>query len=215
MDNKYQNCKIYKIADIGYNKFYIGSACEELCRRMSHHRAKFKRFLNGSEETPTRSYDIFNEYGVENCKIELIEYYKCDTLQELRKREGEIIKNTECINKNVAGRTRKEYYEDNKNNIKEMINEYLENNKDKIAQKRKTYYETEALEELKYWYVFFWYVYYLFVMPIFTVALLTKSSYHFLLKILIEFIALRLLKFEFDSKELELKGLSPWLQVQV
>ena len=142
MDNKYQKGKIYKIADIGYNKCYIGSTCEELCRRMSHHRAKFKRFLNGSEETHTRSYDIFNEYGVENCKIELIEYYKCDTLQELRKREGEIIKNTECINKNVAGRTRKEYYEDNKDNIKEMINEYLEKNKEKITQKRKEYYET-------------------------------------------------------------------------
>ena len=66
--NKYQNGKVYKIVDIGYNKFYIGSTCEELSRRMSHHRAKFKRFLNGSKETYMRSYDIFNEYGVENCK---------------------------------------------------------------------------------------------------------------------------------------------------
>ena len=88
MDNKYQNGKIYKIVDIGYNKCYIGSTCEELSRRMSHHRAKFKRFLNGIKETYTRSYDIFNEYGVENCKIELIEYYKCDTIQELRRKEG-------------------------------------------------------------------------------------------------------------------------------
>ena len=60
-----------------------------------------------------RSYDLFNEYGVENCKIELIEYFKCDTLQELRRKEGEYIENTDCVNKLVAGRTYKEYYEDN------------------------------------------------------------------------------------------------------
>ena len=83
------------------------------------------------------SYDLFNEYGIENCKIELIEYFKCDTLQELRKREGEHIKNTtECVNKKAEGRTQQEYYEVNKDKIKE----YYQNNKDKIIEKRKEYY---------------------------------------------------------------------------
>ena len=132
--NKYQNGKIYKITDIGYNKCYIGSTTEELSMRMARHRANFKRFLNGSNNNHTRSFDIFNEYGFENCKIELVEYCKCDTLQELRKREGEHIKNTDCVNKYVAGRTNKEYYEDNKDKIIEHQKEYRINNKDKIKE---------------------------------------------------------------------------------
>ena len=116
--NKFQNAKIYKITDIGYNKCYIGSTTESLSLRMARHRQKFKEFLNGSKGSHIRSFDLFNEYGIENCKIELIEYYKCDTLQELRRREGERIKNTECVNKFVASRTQQEYYEDNIDKIK-------------------------------------------------------------------------------------------------
>ena len=95
--NKYQNAKIYKITDIAYNKCYIGSTTESLSLRMAHHRAEFKRFLRGSAKGYMRSYDLFNEYGVENCKIELIEYYKCNTMQEFRRKEGEHIKNNVLI----------------------------------------------------------------------------------------------------------------------
>ena len=52
--------------------------------------------------------------GLKIVKFELIEYFPCDTLQELRKREGEHIKNTECVNKRVEGRTKKKYKQDNK-----------------------------------------------------------------------------------------------------
>ena len=112
--NKYHNGKIYKIVDIGYNKCYIGSTTEELGQRMARHRQNYKHFLNGGKGSHIRSYDLFNEYGVENCKIELIQYFPCATLQELRKNEGEHIKNNECINKQVAGRNAKEYQQDNK-----------------------------------------------------------------------------------------------------
>ena len=141
IQNKFQNAKIYKITDIGYNKCYIGSTCEELSQRMARHRRKYKSFLSGGKEAHTRSFDLFNEYGVENCKVELIEYYKCDTLQELRKREGEHIKNTECVNKLVAGRTDKEWREDNKDKIKVKKKEYNEINKDKIKEQKKEYEE--------------------------------------------------------------------------
>ena len=140
MDNKYQKGTIYKITDIGYNKCYIGSTCEQLCHRMARHRADYKKFLRDNKKHIS-SYDLFNEYGIENCKIELIEYFKCDTLQELRKREGEYIKNTECVNKLVAGRTHQERYENNKDKILEKTKTYYEDNKDKISEKRKTYYE--------------------------------------------------------------------------
>jgi hypothetical protein len=131
--NKYHNGKIYKITDISYNKSYIGSTTEELSQRMARHRQGFKRFLNDNKNY-LRAYDLFNEYGIENCKIELFEYFKCDTFQELRRKEGEHIKNTECVNKYVAGRTQKEYKQDNKDKIQIYNKEYAEQNKDKIKE---------------------------------------------------------------------------------
>ena len=137
--NKYRNGKIYKITDIGYNKCYIGSTCEQLCHRMARHRAHYKKKLNGKRRHDLSSYDLFNEYGVENCKIELIEYFPCDTVQELRKREGEHIKNTECVNKCVAGRTKQEWREDNRDKIKEQNRKYKEQNRDKINEYKREY----------------------------------------------------------------------------
>ena len=147
--NKYHNGKIYKIVDIGYNKCYIGSTTEELSMRMARHRAHFKLFLRDGKRSHVRSYDLFNEYGVENCKIELIEYYKCDTLQELRRKEGEHIKNTECVNKQVAGRTQKEYREDNKDRVQTNAKtrwKNIEENKDKIIAQKSEYREKTEIK---------------------------------------------------------------------
>ena len=74
-------------------------------------------------------YDLFNEYGVENCKIELLEYFPCDTLQELERREGEHIRNNESVNKVVAGRTKQESYHDKKDKILEFMKNIIENTK--------------------------------------------------------------------------------------
>ena len=38
--------------------------------------------------------DMFEEFGVDSCKIELTDYCKCETTEELLKREGECIKKT-------------------------------------------------------------------------------------------------------------------------
>ena len=96
---KFQNAKIYKVVDIGYNKCYLGSTCSSLDLRMEKHISKYKQFIKGKIKDKVSIYDLFNAYGVENCKIELIEYYPCDTRFELRLREGEHIKNNECVNK--------------------------------------------------------------------------------------------------------------------
>jgi gas vesicle protein len=53
---------------------------------------------------------------------------------ELNRREGEHIRNNNCINRYIAGRTKKEYREDNKEKIKEQKKEYYEDNKEKIKQ---------------------------------------------------------------------------------
>ena len=136
----YKNGKIYKITDIAYTKMYIGSTTQPLSKRFSKHKSDYKLWKNGKCNKVT-SYDLFDEFGVENCKIELIENYECNCKDELLKKEGEYIKNNDCINKVIIGRTKKEWCIDNKDKIKEKNKKYSELNKEKIANYQKEYKE--------------------------------------------------------------------------
>jgi hypothetical protein len=130
--NKYQNGQIYKIVDNAYNMCYYGSTISKLCKRMGQHREKYRKgILNCTVKK------IFDKYGLENCKIELVELFPCNSKKELEAREGYYIKNNECINKNIVGRTKKE-----SNKIWE------ETNKEKIKAYQKAYYETHKKTKL-------------------------------------------------------------------
>ena len=102
--NRYSKGKIYKVVNIGYNKMYIGSTVESLSKRMERRRSKYKEYLRGDGDN-TRVYWLFDEFGVENCRIELIENYPCNGREELEAQEGKHQQNNKCINKVIAGRT--------------------------------------------------------------------------------------------------------------
>jgi len=57
-------------------------------------------------------------------KIELYELYPCNTNQELHRREGEVIRQLGTLNKCIAGRTQKEYCQDNFERITLRRREY-------------------------------------------------------------------------------------------
>jgi len=135
-DNKYQNGKVYKIIDNGYNMCYYGSTTNELSRRMAQHRAHYARFIIGECANLT-VYKIFETYGVDNCKIELVENVPCASRNELQAREGYYIKSNDCVNRVVVGRTDAQYREDNK----DKIAKYYENNKARINERKKAHYE--------------------------------------------------------------------------
>lgn len=139
-ENKYKNGKIYKIVDIGYNKCYIGSTCESLSQRMARHRKDFKRWQQEKRNSYSL-FDIFDEFGVDNCKIELIEKCDVEDKEALRKREGLYIKENECVNKMISGRTRIQRYQDNKDKELLQCKLYQEKHKDKIKQYHKKRYQ--------------------------------------------------------------------------
>eukprot|EP00438_Fugacium_kawagutii_P003455 Skav217386 [mRNA] locus=scaffold532:105398:105889:+ [translate_table: standard] len=126
--NRYENGKIYKITDIGYNKCYIGSTCEKLSKRMERHREGYSRYNRGKAKTRLSVFDLFDEFGSENCKAELIEDYPCNSREELLRREGHYIKNVDCLNKVIPHRTEQER--------KDVALEYYYNNKEQILEKR-------------------------------------------------------------------------------
>ena len=69
----------------------------------------------------SRFSKIFDEFGIKKSKIELVESFSCNSKEELLKREGYYISHNQCVNRCVAGRTRQEYRNENK----EAIQEYL------------------------------------------------------------------------------------------
>ena len=136
----YQNAKVYKIVDPNEEMVYIGSTTQALSKRFAAHRSTHKKLTGGKCTVSS----IFNTYGIENCKILLIENFPCNNKEELIKKEAEYIKTINCVNKVIPNRTKKEYNkkynEDNKESIAAYQKEYNEANKDSILTKAKEYY---------------------------------------------------------------------------
>ena len=89
----------------------------------------------------------------------MIENFSCSCKDELINREEEHIRNTKCINKVIPNRTKKEWYENNKEQIltqkkqyyeqtKEQKKHYYKQNKEKIKEKSKVWYQNN-LDKVK------------------------------------------------------------------
>ena len=108
MPTDYQKTKIYKIESHLGDKIYVGSTAKDyLSQRFQQHKVQYKRWKNGIGVKYT-SFELFDEYGIENCQIVLIEAYPCNSKDEKNAKEGHYIKTLNCVNKVVVGRTREE-----------------------------------------------------------------------------------------------------------
>ena len=156
----YKNSSIYCIRSRQTEKIYVGSTTQKLSSRMATHRCDYKRFLKKKIHYLT-SFEILK---YDDAYIELIEKFPCNDIYELRKQEAFHIKNMNCINRYLPGRTQKQWEEENKDWMikrgkiyreknKESIAErgkiYREKNKEKLAERKKKYYEKnkEVLSE--------------------------------------------------------------------
>jgi GIY-YIG catalytic domain len=117
---------IYKITCNETGEVYYGSTQQSLNVRMICHKASCKQWKEGKCGFTT-SYQIIDRG---NYSYSLIETVECEDRKQLEARERFYIESNECINKNIAGRTVKEYHEDNKETIKAYRKAYDEANKD-------------------------------------------------------------------------------------
>lgn len=127
---------IYAIRSHQTTDIYIGSTKELLCRRMARHRKDYKRWLNKTF-CYVSSFDILN---YNDAYIELIEEGEFESKQALYAREGHYIRTMDCVNKNIPGRTKLEYRQDNKEKISEKNKRLEILNKDKRKEQKKQYY---------------------------------------------------------------------------
>ena len=133
------DAKIYAIRSFQTDKIYIGSTCQPLYKRFYQHK-----------KNPCSSSQIMK---YPDWYIELLENYDCADKNELHRREGELIRTTmNCVNQQIAGRTRDEHYVDNK----QEIQQYYQDNKELIHEKHKQYYvdnKQEINEKNKQYYL--------------------------------------------------------------
>jgi len=129
----YENAKIYKLWSPEGDDIYIGSTTQKLCVRKAKHK-------NANHNCTSKI--LYEKYT--DIRIELLECFPCDNKEELTKKEGEYIRNNNCVNKFIAGRTKKEWREKNKEKIKDYYKEYRENNKSKIKEHKSQKYTCEC-----------------------------------------------------------------------
>ena len=111
----YANGKIYQIISHAGDKIYVGSTTKRLLsQRIDKHRSSYKRWKAGKQVSKCMCFEMFDEYGLENCKIILIELFPCTSFDELTAREAHFIRTLKCVNKVIPGRTIQEYREENR-----------------------------------------------------------------------------------------------------
>lgn len=137
----YSKAKIYRVF-CGDDE-YIGSTTRPLSERLYHHRETFK--LGKGQTTSSL---IFQKHGLENTKIELIEEFPCENIEQLHKREGEIQRDRKCVNKRVAGRTQAEYRQENAERIREHDRQRHRANAEQRNEQQRQYYQ-EHREEVR------------------------------------------------------------------
>ena len=113
--SRYENGKIYMIepiCDHDEGDVYIGSTCKQyLSQRISRHKRDYKRWTNGNNNIYTSAYILFNKYGVDNCRIVLLEDFSCENKNQLLAKEAYYQKTMKCVNVIKPILTNDEFYE--------------------------------------------------------------------------------------------------------
>ena len=109
IDPRYKKGQIYCVrCRYDDNLIYVGSTINILSKRFHNHKTNRKcslyKYVDGDWD---------------NWYIELYENYSCNNKPELERREGQVQREIANINKNIAGRTHKEYRDENRDKIRE------------------------------------------------------------------------------------------------
>ena len=137
----YSKGKIYTIRYLNDDSLiYVGSTVNALSYRFSKHKECIYNENNSHYHLPLYEA-IRKSNNLKAWYIELYESFQCNTREELRKREGEVIREIGTLNKNIAGRTIEEWKQDNIDELLEKRKEYYNTKRDEILEKKKEYYE--------------------------------------------------------------------------
>ena len=114
---------------------YYGSTAN-LIKRKSEHIKNYNKWVKAGR--PSNNTRCSSVHIIDNgdWKMEKIDEVIGERWEAIKK-EGEYQKNNECVNICIASRTKKEYYNDNKQAILEKVKELYNLNKQAILEKKK------------------------------------------------------------------------------
>jgi len=130
----YSEGKIYAIRSHQTDRVYVGSTTQPLAKRFYEHKTAYQAYIN-NQKIYVSSFEMFK---YDDCYIELIRKYPCESREELAREEGKTIREMNCVNKKIAGRTLKEYFEDNREEFNERMKEYYKDPEKREMQKKST-----------------------------------------------------------------------------
>ena len=140
----YSKNKNYKLHCKKTGKDYYGHTTLTLKRRLSLH-------VKVAKKQECTSYHIIDGGDYE---IVLLEDYPCKNKKEAHARERWWIENHPCVNKVIPGRTKSEYYHENKQQIAVKTKKYHQQNyaknKTEINARNNEWYHNNKEESLKY-----------------------------------------------------------------
>jgi hypothetical protein len=158
----YQNSKIYRIYIEYYDDEkqiqelnYIGATTQTLAQRYAKHKRNYERWINEEKKENKKKLTSVYLFEKGEPQIELICPYPCNNKEELDKKENEYIRQYNCVNRRIAGRTRQEWIEEHKEQFVEKYKEYRKTRKVEIKERDKKYYEEnkeDLLEKKKNYY---------------------------------------------------------------
>ena len=135
----YENSLVYKLCcnDPEISDTYIGSTCNFKARKCSH-----KSHCNNEN---SKKYNLYvyrfirENGGWGNWSMILIKKYpEVKDMYELHHKERKWMRKLKAtLNKSVPNRTKKEYYEQNKDKLVEYNKQYHEQHKDKLNENKK------------------------------------------------------------------------------
>jgi hypothetical protein len=100
---------IYKVCPIGPHteqQVYYGSTIDDLKNRLRHHKDSYKSWKRGKANYVS-IYNLFDQFGIANCAIHLVDYYQYNERNELRQQEQKFIQSSPCINQVFNNKRRK------------------------------------------------------------------------------------------------------------
>jgi hypothetical protein len=150
---------VYKIISGLGDECYIGSTLNKLRFRFQEHKQRYKQHKD-TGYGHVSVFQLFDKYGIENCKIMLIKQYDVCDHAHLRVYETLwLIRSKTAINKMMPFNIKwlynrhyrqensekiKQYYQENSEKIKEKKKQYRQENSEKIKEKKKQYYQENS-----------------------------------------------------------------------
>ena len=142
----YSETKLYELISHdqqGNPVVYRGHTTQPLHKRLCEHQTRYKAWVKDNTKEYYSSYEVL-KHG--NARIELVRTVCCNNVMEAKRAEGVFIREVPCVNKHIAGRTLKEWWQDNKDVLLAKKKTYDQANKEK----KKAYNEANKQAQREY-----------------------------------------------------------------